>query len=258
MLNERKVYMGNLFHQERLEEGIKELATWLLKSNHTVVLTGAGMDTESNIPDFRGKNGWWRNIDPRTVANIDAFYENHELFHEFYKMRLELLEGIVPHQGHYILAKLEQEGLIKSIATQNVAGLHDAAGSQNVHELHGSIRSIRCNSCKHQAVLEDFLNKKGCSKCGRDALRPNVVLFGESLPSDAWDASFHEIEKSDLLIVIGTSLEVYPVNQLPMAAKGKTVLINNEDIGSNYSFNLRLIANAKEVLEGLDKYLYNR
>jgi NAD-dependent deacetylase len=248
--------MGDTFRGDRLKEGIEELALWISQSKYTVVLTGAGMDTESNSPDFRSKNGWWKSIDPRVVANIDTFYENYQLFHEFYEMRLKLLDEVKPHEGHYILAKLEKRGLIKSIATQNVSGLHAMAGSENVYELHGSIRKIRCNKCGQKAELADFMEGKACPNCGRNALRPDVVLFGEGLPQDAWDASFNDIEKSDLLVVIGTSLEVYPVNQLPLIAKGKSVLINNEDVGRNCNFNLKLIGTAKGILIDLDKKLF--
>ena len=237
-----------------MKSKIMELARLIKNADHVVVLTGAGMDTESNIPDFRGKEGWWKNIDPRTVANIETFHENYSLFHEFYSMRLKMLEGIKPHTGHLLLAELESKGMIKSIATQNVAGLHVMAGSRKVYELHGSIRSIRCNRCSREVDVKDFLNKEKCKSCG-GPLRPGVVLFGEMLPTEAWDSALSDIERSDLLIVIGTSLEVYPVNQLPMMTKGKTVLINNEDRGGTGMFDLKIIGNAREVLEELYKNL---
>jgi len=247
--------MGRVFKDENIKNGVADLALLMKKSKYTVVLTGAGMDTESNIPDFRSENGWWKNIDSRTVADIDTFYENYSLFHEFYAMRLNLLEGIKPHKGHYILAELEEKGIIQSIATQNVASLHTIAGSKKVYELHGNIRRIRCNSCNNTSELQNFLNKEKCGICGDKALRPNVVLFGETLPSDAWDNALYEIKKCDLLIVIGTSLEVYPVNQLPTLTKGKTVFINNEERGTNNLFDLILIGKAKEVLKELNNNL---
>ena len=231
------------------------LSSMIRSSKHVVVLTGAGMDTDSNIPDFRGKEGWWRNIDPRTVATIDSFHHNYSLFHQFYSMRLRMLDGITPHKGHYVLSELESKGLIKSIVTQNVAGLHKMAGSRKVYELHGSIRSIRCNSCNHTAAVENFLKGEHCKHCGNKALRPGVVLFGEMLPSDTWEAALKEVEKSDLLIVIGTSLEVYPVNQLPMLTKGKTVLINKQARGSEGLFDVIILGKAREVLEALDNSL---
>lgn len=234
-----------------IKKGAEILITGMKESEGTVVLTGAGMDTESNIPDFRGKDGWWRNIDPRTVASIDTFYKNYSLFHEFYSMRIKLLENIKPHEGHYILAEFQDKGLINSIATQNVSGLHRIAGSKKVYELHGNIQTVICNHCGHKVDLVDFLDKNNCDFCGNRTLRPNVVLFGEALPKSAWVLAESDIRKCDLLIIIGTSLEVYPVNQLPLFSKGKIVLINNEDINTNYGFDLKLIGKAKEVLKEL-------
>lgn len=247
--------MNKVFKGEDIRKGVVLLDELMGKSMSTVVFTGAGMDTESNIPDFRGKDGWWKNIDPRLVASIDTFHENYTLFQEFYSMRLKLLEDIKPHEGHYVLADLQKRGIIKSIVTQNVAGLHQIAGSKKVYELHGSIKTVRCNNCNHDAKLEDFLNKKSCTLCGKNLLRPDVVLFGEALPSKAWALAEKDINNCDLLIVIGTSLEVYPANQFPRLAKGKTVLINYEDIGFDYEFDIKLIGKAKEVLEELSKIL---
>ncbi|MFC4770161.1 SIR2 family NAD-dependent protein deacylase [Effusibacillus consociatus] len=101
-----------------------QLAKWIRESSYTVILTGAGMSTESGIPDFRSQNGWWRNIDRRTVATVEALHDNYSLFHEFYSRRIEALEQMSPHQGHHILAEWERRGLIQCVATQNVDGLH--------------------------------------------------------------------------------------------------------------------------------------
>ena len=243
--------MKKIFTGKEINVGAGELASLLKGAKKTVILTGAGMDTESNIPDFRSKNGWWKKIDPRMVASTESLYNDYPLFHDFYLMRIKLLEEIVPHEGHYILADLERKGMLKSIATQNVAGLHTLAGNQNVHELHGNIKSIRCDNCQQGAKLEDFFAGKNCANCGERTLRPNVVLFGETLPPQVWEDATSDIESCDLLIVMGTSLEVYPVNQLPLWAKGKTVFINNEDRGAGYPFDLRIIGKAGEILRCL-------
>ncbi|HKM39602.1 MAG TPA: NAD-dependent deacylase [bacterium] len=235
--------------------GVKTLAQFMRESAQTVLLTGAGMDTQSNIPDFRSKSGWWRKLDPSTVASVATLERNYPLFHQFYSMRIKMLENVEPHPGHRILAQLEQEGVIKSIATQNVSGLHRQAGSKAVYELHGNIKAIRCNHCNSDACLEDFLNQRNCCVCGENMLRPNVVLFGELLPQTAWQAAQQDIEHSDLLIVIGTSLKVGPVNQFPLLAPGKAVLINNEDVGSSRDFQLKLIGPAQEILEELGHLL---
>ncbi|MCW3490477.1 SIR2 family NAD-dependent protein deacylase [Dethiobacter alkaliphilus] len=243
--------MKNYYTGETIDQGVKELAAYMKSSDSIVILTGAGMDTESNIPDFRSEGGWWRKIDPRTVANIDTFAQNYTLFHEFYSMRIKLLQDVLPHAGHFILADFEQKGVIKSIATQNISGLHRMAGSQNVHELHGNIATVRCNSCGQPAKTEDFLHKNNCTSCSATALRPNVVLFGEALPQNVWAQALSDIQRADLLVVIGTSLEVAPVNQLPLQAKGRTVFINKEDSGVHYNFDLTILGKAKEVMEKL-------
>jgi len=241
-----KIYTG-----ENIKEGIRILADFMKEAKYTVVLTGAGMDTESNIPDFRSQDGLWRKMDPRLVASIDTFEENYSLFRDFYSERIKRLKDVKPHEGHYVLADFEKRGIIKCIATQNVSDLHRMAGNDKVYELHGNIRKIRCNYCNHKAELEDFLNREKCVNCGRDALRPEVVLFGEALPMDEWLWAEEDIRKSDLIIVIGTSLEVAPVNQLPMLTRGKRVLINMEDVDIYYNFDLKLMGKAGEILREL-------
>ena len=220
---------------------------WLQSSKYTVILTGAGMSTESGIPDFRSSSGWWKNIDPHTVAHISALESNYDLFHEFYSMRLTTLDACEPHDGHYLLADWEKRGIVHIIATQNVDGFHAKAGSQNIAELHGSIQTFRCHQCESPATRETFLKKEKCPKCG-GKLRPNVVLFGENLPEDSWIKAFNAIRKAELVIVIGTSLEVYPVNQLPTMTKGRTVFINKDITSNAKGFDLIIEGKAKEVL----------
>lgn len=185
----------------------------LEKANYFVVMTGAGMDTESNLPDFRGANGLWKNHDSRLLASTEALANNYDLFHEFYSHRIKALDTVKPHVGHEILAQWERSGKLKCIITQNVSGLHRAAGSQNVLELHGNIRDIYCNDCHQTASKEDFYNKASCSCGGK--LRPGVVLFGEMLPQDVFSQALEELSRADLLIILGTSLEVYPAAELP-------------------------------------------
>lgn len=235
-----------------MKSKVAELGKLITNASHVVVLTGAGMDTESNIPDFRSKHGLWRSVDPRIVASIDTMEENYELFHEFNRLQLELLDKCKPHRGHYILAELEKRGLVHAIATQNVTGFHLLAGSKKVFELHGNLRTFRCNYCDRPAEPEDFLHKKSCAYCGKQVLRPNVVLFGENLPEEAWANTLTEVQQSDLLIIIGTSLTVSPVNQIPGLARGQTVYINMEEAGiKGYDFDLFIQGKAGEVLEEL-------
>ena len=124
-----------------------------------------------------------------------------------------------------------------------------------MYELHGNIREIKCGACNTEAKLQDFLDKKSCHTCGENLLRPNVVLFGERLPQKVWHLAEQDIRQSDLLIVIGTSLKVSPVNQLPLLASGKIVLINNEDVVAPAQFDLKIIGPAQETLEELSSSL---
>lgn len=230
------------------------LAQWMLQSNSTVILTGAGMSTESGIPDFRSRTGWWKNIDPRTVASVESMQQNYVLFREFYQMRIQSLANCVPHRGHEILASWEARGLLTLIATQNVDRFHQLAGNEAVAELHGNIVTIRCQVCGKPLPLGHFMDNAVCTYCNGQ-LRPNVVLFGETLPQEEWNRSLKEIQGADLVIVIGTSLEVYPVNQLPAMSKGKLVYINLDVAGNNRNFDLILQGTAGEVLAEVDKYL---
>ncbi len=233
---------------------LENLVDFLMKSGHTVVLTGAGMSTESGIPDFRSKDGWWQKYDPTVLASVDSLDRNYELFRDFYKYRLEVVGKCRPNPGHEVLAELENMGMISSISTQNVDEFHREAGSKSVFELHGSIKNIYCADCGAKSTVEDFMGNKSCSRCG-GRLRPGVVLFGEGLPQNVWARAQNEIEKSDLLLVIGTSLNVSPVNYLPRLARGKKVLINLDDTPFNREFDLVFKSKAAESLEELKRLI---
>jgi NAD-dependent deacetylase len=230
------------------------LAEWISLSNFTVVLSGAGMSTESGLPDFRSKDGWWRRLDPHQVSNLDTLEDNYELFRDFYMYRIETVERHAPHLGHRILAKWEKKGRIHGIATQNVDGYHAAAGSEKVAELHGNIRSIRCHRCGRGAAVSDFLSKRNCSAC-QGRLRPNVVLFGEMLPEKAWNQAMQWFRSAELVIVIGTSLQVAPASQLPQLTSGRTVYMNMEIPDRLYRFDLAIQGKAQNLLAELDEML---
>ncbi|NLY81111.1 MAG: NAD-dependent deacylase [Lysinibacillus sp.] len=232
---------------------IATVVEWLRTSKKTIVLTGAGMSTESGVPDFRSASGWWTKTDPQQVATVDAMNSNYPLFHEFYSMRINLLEKCSPHEGHIILAQWEKKGIIHRIATQNVDGFHLQAGNKKVDELHGSIYTFRCKNCGKSATKEAFLNREVCVCGGK--LRPNVVLFGESLPEETWMRAIANIKSAELVIVIGTSLEVYPVNQLPMMTNGKTVYINKDIAQHSSYFDCIVQGKAKETLIEINNLL---
>jgi NAD-dependent deacetylase len=201
----------------------------ILKNREAVVFSGAGMSTESGLQDFRSRTGIWANVDPTALASVDALKNNYEQFLSFYKSRLLVPESVKPNIGHNLIAKWERDGFIKGIITQNVDGLHQAAGSVNVAELHGSLEPVRCYGCGKVATKDDFIQGHRCSCGGR--LRPGVVLFGEMLPES-------EIQKAELwsnncksFIVLGSSLAVSPANFFPRKAKnsGASLVIINKD-----------------------------
>jgi NAD-dependent deacetylase len=201
----------------------------ILKNKEVVIFSGAGMSTESGLQDFRSKTGLWANVDPTALASVDALKNNYEQFLSFYISRLLVPESVKPNIGHKLLAEWESDGYIKGIITQNVDRLHQAAGSVNVAELHGSLEPIRCYRCDRIALKDSFIQGKRCSCGGR--LRPGVVLFGEMLPES-------EIQKADLwsnncrsFVVLGSSLTVSPANFFPQKAKnsGANLVIVNKD-----------------------------
>lgn len=210
---------------------IELLVDLLRNSKHTVIYTGAGMSTESGLPDFRSaKSGLWEQEDPAKIASTEALNRDVEQFFQFYRKRVLGVKDCLPHKGHEILAKWERRGLVKSIITQNVDGFHDVAGSINIMELHGTLRKVHCQTCGQEYGNEMYEDEKYYCTCG-GTLRPSVVLFGEGLPEDAFMQAVKESERADLFMVLGSSLTVTPANQFPLIAKGKgatLVIVNME------------------------------
>ncbi|MFJ7934745.1 NAD-dependent deacylase [Sporosarcina sp. NPDC096371] len=201
------------------------------KSSNIVVYTGAGMSTESGLPDFRSsKTGLWEKEDPSAVASTKALNKDVERFFRFYRKRVVDMKDCSPHKGHDILAKWEREGVIKGIITQNVDGFHSVAGSDNVMELHGTLQQVHCQSCGQVYGNEMYEVETFYCTCG-GKLRPSVVLFGEGLPEDTFMKASDASEQADLFIVLGSSLTVTPANQFPILAKeqgAKLVIVNLE------------------------------
>jgi NAD-dependent deacetylase len=201
-----------------------------------VALTGAGVSTESGIPDFRSPTGMWANVDPMEYASLSSFRRDPERVWSFYRPRLRLLTSAEPNRAHHALAELERRGSLAAVITQNIDMLHERAGTREAVEVHGSIRTSSCPGCRASyplaKVLELLAADGGaprCPVCDR-VLKPDVVFFEEMLPERAIDRAFELARSAALLLVVGSSLEVYPVAGLPAEtrANGGTVAIINK------------------------------
>ncbi|MBL4930476.1 NAD-dependent protein deacylase [Clostridium paridis] len=212
---------------ERLKEIIKD-------SNNIVFFGGAGVSTESGIPDFRSANGLFnqklnRTFTPEQLVSHTFFMRYPEEFFAFYKAKL-IYQDAKPNDAHKALAKLEEMGKLKAVITQNIDGLHQMAGSKNVFELHGSVHRNYCMKC-HSFYDADFIvNSKGvptCTKCG-GTVKPDVVLYEEGLDEDTINGAVSAIAKADTLIIGGTSLTVYPAAGLIKYFNGKHLILINK------------------------------
>ena len=207
--------------------GTARLAALLREARHAVVLTGAGISVPSGIPDFRSPGtGLWENVDPMEVAHIDAWRRDPDRFWSFYGSRFASLVDKQPNEAHLALAELERRGLIRAVITQNIDRLHRAAGTQRLIEVHGSIESSVCLQCGGkqplERVVETLRDTPGAPECPACVapLKPDVVLFGELLPERAMAEAQALALDADLMICVGSSLEVYPVAGLPAMTKG--------------------------------------
>ncbi len=209
---------------------IKTLQKMIDESKRIVFFGGAGVSTESGLKDFRSEDGLYREkhkYTPETILSYDFFMEHTEEFYEFYRDKL-LKTDILPNKAHEKLAEMERKGRLDAVVTQNIDGLHQAAGSKNVIELHGSVYRNYCISCKKKYGLEHVLKTGGVPKCVcGGVIRPDVVLYQEPLEDKVTNAAIGAISKADMLIVGGTSLAVYPAASLIGYYRGdKLVLIN--------------------------------
>jgi len=240
---------------EREREKVGILAEWWKEATYRVVLTGAGMSTESGLPDFRSPQGLWKGQDPRRLASISALYSNTREFYDFYRMRLSHLGKAQPHQGHKILGDLQKEMLLNAIITQNVDGLHQSAGATRVIELHGNLREAKCLSCGRVYPIQVLEEQElpTCKDCG-SLLKPGVILFGENLPGEALRQAEMETKRAHLFVVIGSSLEVSPANYFPLQARdngAKLVILNMETTAMDNEAHLIIRGRAGEILSDL-------
>ncbi|MDH7576362.1 MAG: NAD-dependent deacylase [Bacillota bacterium] len=210
---------------------IRQLLSLLLSARYPMALTGAGISTESGIPDFRSPGtGLWERIDPVRELSRDALESNPARFYEVGLPRFVQILQAEPNPAHWILAKLEAKGFLRGIITQNIDGLHVKAGSKNVFEVHGHLRTCYCLKCGAEDTFDFLVNsvQKGinpplCRSCKGGVLRPEVVLFHDPMPR-AFYAAVEALDNCDFLIVAGSSLQVYPVAYLPGRVKNLAVI----------------------------------
>jgi NAD-dependent deacetylase len=242
------------------------LARLIRSAQPCVVLTGAGMSTESGIPDFRSPTGIWAEFDPAEYASLPAFRADPEKVWRFYKPRIAMLTEAEPNAGHLALAELERAGLVEAVVTQNIDLLHERAGTKNLVEVHGSIRTASCPSCG-ESYLRDLVlaqlesaDAPACERCG-SILKPDVVFFGELLPAAAIERAFQLARDAGLLLVVGSSLEVHPVAAMPeetLLAGGHLAILNQGPTPYDARADLKLEGNAGVLLEAVAEKLLGR
>ena len=243
-----------------LDMSVRRLGELLRERRPCVVLTGAGISTESGIPDFRSAGGIWEQYDPAEVAHIDAFRRDPVRVWEFYALRLDALRHAEPNEGHRALAELEARGWVRAVVTQNVDGLHRRAGSREIVEVHGSLRTAECIHCGARVPMEDAIASlplPSCPGCG-EILKPGVVMFGELLPVRAIEQAEALAADCGLLLVVGSALEVHPVAGLPgktLASGGALAIVNRGSTPWDSRADLVLDAGAGETLRALARAL---
>jgi NAD-dependent deacetylase len=241
---------------------IERLAELIRESDRVVILTGAGISTESGIPDFRSPSGIWAEYDPQEYATIEAFRADPVKVWRFYALRFRALTEAEPNPGHLALAELERAGFVHAVVTQNIDLLHERAGSREVVEVHGSIRTSSCLGCGSRRTLEEVLQLLDdgvprCPACG-EVLKPDVVFFGELLPETAIDRAYELARSAGLMLVVGSGLEVWPVSQLPdetTRAGGHVAIVNKGPTTFDDRAVLKIDGGAGETLAALARRL---
>lgn len=211
---------------------LETLKTWVQESNRIVFFGGAGVSTESGIPDFRSVDGLYHqkfDYPPETIISHSFYERNPEYFFRFYREKMLPL-GFEPNITHRILAKWEQEGKLLAVVTQNIDGLHQAAGSRTVYELHGSVLRNHCMRCGRAYGVEAVAEAAGIPRCACGGIiKPDVVLYEEGLDQQTVEGAVHAIARADCLIVAGTSLSVYPAAGFIRYFQGEHFVLINRD-----------------------------
>ncbi len=245
----------------QLEAQIAELAAWVVDSRYTVAFTGAGISTESGIPDFRGPQGIWKKMRP---IELSEFLAGPASRREYWRRKIEgypQMRDAAPNAGHRALARLHAAGLLEVVITQNIDGLHQKAGipAERVVELHGSGAYIACLECRRRYEWEEVLpffdthpapECPRCEECG-GWLKPATISFGQAMPEEETDRAFQEARRCDLFLAVGSSLQVYPAAAVPAAAAragARLAIVNNQPTGQDELADLLLAGAAGEVL----------
>jgi len=242
---------------------VRRLAELIREHQPCVVLTGAGVSTESGIPDFRSPGGIWARYDPMEYATIEAFRRDPVKVWDFYARRFDVLLRAQPNAAHHALAELERDGYVQAVVTQNIDRLHELAGSRDVVEVHGSIRTSSCLACGRSETVDEVVRMLEtapapvCADCG-SILKPDVVMFGELLPVAAIERANELARNARLLLVVGSSLGVYPVADLPrvaLEAGGQLAIVNRDPTPFDGAAALTIHAGAGDTLGAVCSYL---
>jgi NAD-dependent deacetylase len=249
---------------ETLSVSVERLAELVRDRGPAVVLTGAGISTESGIPDFRSPTGVWAQYDPEEYATIRAFRADPVKVWSLHSLRYRVLTEAQPNAGHEALAELERFGHVRAVVTQNIDTLHERAGSRDVVEVHGSIRTCSCPSCGQRYLRDEVLGflEEGTDapRCEDDGtvLKPDVVFFGELLPEAAIDRAYELARTTRLMLVVGSQLEVWPVSQLPaetVAEGGEVAIVNRGPTSFDARAAVKVDGSAGETLAALAREL---
>jgi NAD-dependent deacetylase len=239
---------------------VERLAELVRDSHCTVALTGAGISVPSGIPDFRSPGtGLWENVNPMEVAHIEVFRRDPKRFWSYYRPRFGMLSQKEPNAAHAALAELESRGLLEAVVTQNIDRLHHKAGSRRVIEVHGTIETSSCLDCSESYTLElveGLFDDEGVARCHgcNGPVKPDVVLFGELLPEQAMDQAAALAAGAELLLCVGSSLEVYPVAGLPQVTRssgGRVAILTKGPTPYDAEAEIRLDGDVVDELESL-------
>ena len=256
--------------QEEIENQINLASSLIRESSYCVALTGAGISTPSGIPDFRSPgSGVWTQYSPMDVASLSAFRYHPDRFYKWLRPFVKNLFEASPNPAHIALAKLEDHGFLQSIITQNVDALHQKSGSEKVIEVHGTYQTLSCPACFQQIeadehMLNTLLRHSKIPQCPlcSTILKPDLILYEEQLPAEKWKQAHNEIQVCDLLLVLGSSLTVTPVSDLPLTALAvgaKLIIINQSNTHLDKQAKITLDGNLADLLPTIaDKVIYEK